>query len=133
MSVTMNAMLARLVAGLLVLVFVGPSVIVATCELTCAVASHHQGTPSSAEVSCHEHQGSSQGVAVNVTSGVLCHESSDVPFAVVDAWLLNSVAVSVPPAASVFFAPPIATRTIARAPERSAPFDPRPAHTPLRV
>jgi hypothetical protein len=128
----MNAMLARLVAGLLVLVFVGPSVIVATCELTCTVASHHQGTPSSTEASCHDHHSSSQGVAVNVTSGVLCHESVDVPFAVVDAWL-NSVAVSVPPAASVFIAPPIATRTIARVPERSAPFDPRPAHTPLRV
>ena len=132
MSVTMNAMLARLVAGLLVLVFVGPSVIVATCEFTCAVAGHHQGTPSSTEASCHEHHGSSQGVAVNVTNGVLCHESSDVPFAVVDAWL-NSVAVFVPPAASVFIAPPIAARTIARARERSASFDPRPAHTPLRV
>ena len=132
MSVTMNVMLARLVAGLLVLVFVGPSVIVATCELTCALASHHQGTPSSTEASCHEHHGSSQGVAVNVTSGVLCHESSDVPFAVVDAWL-NSVAAFVPPAASVFIAPPMATRTIARAPERSASFDSRPAHTPIRV
>jgi len=128
----MNAMLARLVAGLLVLVFVGPSVLVPTCEFTCAVAGHHQGTPSSTEASCHEHHGSSQGVAVNVTNGVLCHESSDVPFAVVDAWL-NSVAVFVPPAASVFIAPPIAARTIARARERSASFDPRPAHTPLRV
>ena len=128
----MIPMVARATAGLLVLVLVGPSVIVATCELTCAVASHHQGTPSATEASCHEHHGSSQGVAVNVTSGVLCHESSDIPFAVVDAWL-NSVAVSVPPAASVFIAPPIATPTIARAPERSASFDPRPAHTPLRV
>jgi len=128
----MIPMVARATAGLLVLVLVGPSVIVATCELTCAVASHHQGTPSSTEASCHEHHGSSQGVAVNVTSGVPCHESSDVPFAVVDAWL-NSVAVSVPPTASVFIVPPIATPTIARAPERSASFDPRPAHTPLRV
>ena len=132
MSVTMNAMLARLVAGLLVLVFVGPSVIVATCELTCAVASHHQGTPSSTEASCHEHHGSSPGVAVNATSGVLCHESGDIPFAVVDVWL-NTVAVSAPPAASVVIAPPIATRTMARAHQRSAPFDPRPAHTPLRI
>ena len=128
----MNAMLARVVTGLLVLVLMGPSVIVATCELTCAVASHHQGTPSSTEASCHEHPGSSPGVAVNATSGVLCHESSDVPFAVVDAWL-NSVAVSAPPAASVVIAPLIAARTIARGHERSAPFDPRPAHTPLRV
>jgi hypothetical protein len=128
----MNAMLARLVAGLLVLVLGGPSVIVATCEVTCAVASHHQGTPSSTEPSCHEHHGSSQGVAVNATSGVRCHESGDVPFAVVDVWL-NSVAVSAPPAASLVIAPPIATRTVARAHERSAPFDLRPAHTPLRV
>jgi hypothetical protein len=128
----MKAMLARLVAGLLVLVFVGPSVVVATCELTCAVANHHQGTPSSTEASCHEHHGSSQGVAVDATSGVLCHESGDIPFAVVDVWL-NSVAVSAPPAASVVIAPPIAARTIARAPERSTSFDPRPAHTPLRV
>ena len=128
----MNAMLARLVAGLVVLVLVGPSVIVATCELTCAVASHHQGTPSSTEASCHEHHGSSPGVAVNATSGALCHESGDIPFAVVDAWL-NSVAVFAPPAASIAIAPPIATRTIARAHERSAPCDLRPAHTPLRV
>jgi hypothetical protein len=128
----MNAMLARLVAGLLVLVLGGPSVLVATCELTCAVASHHSGTPSSTEASCHEHHGSSQGVAVDATSGVLCHESGDVPFAVVDAWL-NSVALSAPPATSLVIAPPIAKRTIARGHERSAPFDPRPAHTPLRV
>jgi hypothetical protein len=128
----MIPVVARATAGLLVLVLVGPSVIVATCELTCAVASHHQGTPSSTEASCHGHQGSSQGVAVNATSGVLCHASGDVPFAVVDAWL-NSVAVSAPPAAAIIIAPPIARRTIARAHERSAPFDPRPTHTPLRI
>jgi hypothetical protein len=125
-------MFARAIAGVLVLVLVGPSVIVATCELTCAVAGHHQGTPSSTEASCHEQHDSSPGVAVNAMSGVLCHESGDLPFAVVDVWL-NSVAISAPPAASVVIAPPIAARTIARVHERSAPFDPRPAHTPLRV
>jgi len=125
-------MLARVVAGFLVLVLAGPSVVAATCELTCAVASHHQGTPSSTEPSCHEHHSPSQGVAVDATSGVLCHESGDIPFAVVDAWLI-AVAVSAPPTAAIVIAPPIPTRTVARAHERSAPFDPRPAHTPLRV
>ena len=128
----MNPMLARLVAALMMLVLVGPSMVAATCELTCAVSSHHQSTPSPMEASCHEHQGPSQGVGVSAANGVLCHESGDLPFAVVDAWL-TTVAVSAPPAAAVVIAEPIATRTVARAHQRSAPFDPRPAHRPLRV
>src|SRR5215208_4958191 len=131
MGVTMNAMLARRVAACLVLILVRPSAVSATCELTCAIGSDHHSTATSTEAPCHEHQGS-QGVAVNATIGVLCHESGDVPFAVVNAWL-NSVAVSAPPAASVVIAVPISTRTFAHAHERHARFDPRPAHTPLRV
>jgi hypothetical protein len=125
-------MFARPIAILLVLVLAGPSVVAATCELSCAIASHHQKTPASTEASCHEHHGSSQGVGVSATNGVLCHESGDLPFAVVDAWL-TAVAVSAPPAAAIVIAPPISTRTIAQAHERRAPFDPRPAHRPLRV
>ena len=107
----MNAMLARIVATLLVLVLMGPSMVAVTCELTCAVASHHQSTPSSTEASCHEHQGPSPGVGVGAANGVLCHESGDPPFAVIDGWL-NTVAVSASPAATVVI---------------------RPAHRPLRV
>ena len=125
-------MLARIVAAWLVLVLVGPSVVSATCELTCALGSHHHSAPESTEAPCHEHQGANQGVGVHADPSALCHESGAFPSAVVDLWL-NSVAVSALPAVSVVLAPPVATRTIARAPERSAPFDPRPAHTPLRV
>jgi hypothetical protein len=125
-------MLARVVARLLVLVLAGPSVVAATCELSCAIASHHQNTPASTEASCHEHHGSSQGVGVSATGGVLCHESADLPFAVVDASLI-AVAVSAPPTAAIVIAPPIPTRTMAHAHERRAPFDPHPAHRPLRV
>jgi hypothetical protein len=84
MGVTMNAMLARMVAACLVLSLVGPSAVSATCELTCAMGSDHHSPPTSAEAPCHEHQGS-QGVAVNatlaccVTSRVMFHSRSSMP------------------------------------------------------
>jgi hypothetical protein len=128
----MNAMLARALASFLVLVLVGPSVVAATCELTCAIASHHHNAPSSTEASCHEHQGANQGVRVHADPSALCHESGDLPSAVVDAWL-NSVTVAAAPATMVVVAPAIATRSMTRAHERRTLFDPRPPHRPLRV
>jgi hypothetical protein len=133
-------MLARAVAGLLVLVLIGPSVVAATCELTCAIARHHamgrhhHDTPSSSEGSCHGHQSSTDGVDVSVSAkpATLCHESGDLPAAVVDAWL-NAVVVSAVPAAVVVIAPPVVSQRIARLHERRTPFDPRPTHRPLRV
>jgi hypothetical protein len=41
----MVSMFARLIAASLVLVLVGPSVVAATCELTCAMGSHHHSAP----------------------------------------------------------------------------------------
>ena len=128
----MKTVAARAVAVLLVMVLVGPSVAAATCELTCAMASHHHGTPSSSAASCHEHQGSEQAAGISARPSSQCHESDDLPTAVVDAWL-TAASVSAVPVATVVIMPPIATRAIARAHERSTPFDPRPAHRPLRV
>jgi multisubunit Na+/H+ antiporter MnhG subunit len=128
----MKTMAARALAGLLVMVLVGPSVVTATCELTCAMASHHHGTASSSAASCHEHQGSEQGAGISAGRSSPCHGSEALPSAVVTTWL-TAVSVSAVPVAVVFITPPITTRAIARAHEHSAPFDPRPAHRPLRV
>jgi hypothetical protein len=125
-------MWSRAIAGLLVIVLIGPSVVTATCELTCAIGRHHHSTPSSSAASCHEHQGATDGVGVGAKPLSLCHESGGLPSAVVDAWL-NAVLVTAIPASEVVIAPPIATRTTAPAHARRAPFDPRPAHRPLRV
>jgi hypothetical protein len=125
----MKAMGSRAVASVLVLVLVGPAVVTATCELTCA---NHHSTPASSTASCHEHQGSAPDVAVSAASSSLCHASVDLPSAVVDAWL-SAVVVTAVPAATVVTTPPLITSTIARAHERRAPFPPRPAPKPLRV
>jgi hypothetical protein len=131
-------MFARAIAALLVLVLVGPSVVTATCELTCAMASHHEmarhdhGTPSSPAASCHEHQGSTRGVGLGATPSSLCHESAELPSAVVEAWF-NTVLATAVPAPTVVITPLVTKGTIAHAHERSAPFDPRPVHRPLRV
>jgi hypothetical protein len=125
-------MVSRVVAALLVLVLVGPSVVTATCELACVMASHHHGTPSSTEASCHEHQGGNQAAGVQPNSVAPCHESGGLPSAVVDAWL-NTILVPIAPAVAIVIALPSTARTTARAHARSAPFDPRPAHRPLRV
>jgi hypothetical protein len=125
-------MLARATAILLVLVLVGPSVVTATCELTCALASHHREAVPATQASCHEHQGSSQGSGVSAKPSTVCHESADLPSAVIDAWL-NSVAVLATSAATVVVAAPLITTSIVRAYDRHTVFDPRPAHRPLRV
>jgi hypothetical protein len=127
----MFSMFARAIAGLLVLVLVGPSVVTATCELTCALDSHHSA-PASTEAPCHEHQGSSQGAGVQAGPSTLCHESGDLPSAIVDAWL-NSVLVVAAPAEAVVVAPAITAASIVPVPERRAFLDPRPPHTPLRI
>ena len=127
----MFRMVARAVAGLLVLVLVGPSLVAATCELTCAMVSHHRSARSSTEAPCHEHQGAT-GVRVQANPSTLCHEAGDLPSAVVDASLTTIVLLAAP-ATTVVVAPVITVTSIVRAHERSAPFDPRPAHTPLRV
>jgi len=128
----MVSMIARAIAGLLVLVLVGPSVVAATCELTCAMGSHHHSAPASTEAPCHEHQGPTQGVAVQAGPSTLCHESGDLPSAIVDAWLHSAIVVAAP-AEAVVVAPAITAASIVRVPERHAVFDTRPPHTPLRV
>jgi hypothetical protein len=125
-------MFARATAILLVLVLVGPSVVTATCELTCALASHHGAAAPATEASCHEHQGSGQGNGVSAKPTTLCHESADLPSAVIDAWL-NTVAVLATPAATVVVAAPLLSTSIAGVYDRHTAFDPRPAHRPLRV
>ena len=127
----MIRMVARAVAGLLVLVLVGPSVVAATCELTCAMASHHRSGPTSPEAPCHEHQGAT-GVRVQANPSTLCHEAGDLPSAVVDAWL-TTIVLPAAPATTVVVAPVITVTSIVRAHEPRAVFDPRPAHRPLRV
>ena len=129
----MNSMLARVVAGLLVLVLTGPSVVAATCELTCALGSHHHDGPAPAEAPCHEHQGTSaEGVKVGATPAAFCHESGDWPSAIIEA-SLNTIVVSSMPMAVVVVALPPAAPTPARGYERRTLFDPRPATIPIRV
>jgi|SRR5687768_16480552 len=125
-------MFARSTAILLVLVLVGPSVVTATCELTCALASHHSDVAPATEASCHEHQGSSQGSGVSAKTYTICHESAVLPSAVIDTWL-NTVVVMATPAATLVIAAPIITTSILREYDRRTVFDPRPAHRPLRV
>jgi hypothetical protein len=128
----MITMFARAIAGLLVLVLVGPSVVTATCELTCAADSHHSSAPASTEAPCHEHQGSDEGAGVQAGPSAICHESGDLPSAIVDAWL-NSVTIVAAPAEAVVIAPAITATSIERAPDRRTVLDTRPQHTPLRV
>lgn len=129
----MTSMLARIVASLLVLVLTGPSVVAATCELTCALGSHHHDAPASSEAPCHEHQGSStDGVKVAAAAAAYCHESGDLPSAIIEAWL-NTTAVSTMPIAVIVIALPDATPAPPRTYERRILFDPRPATIPIRV
>ena len=127
----MISMVSRAIAAVLVLVLVGPSVVTATCELTCAIASHHHDSAESSVSSCHEHQGSS-AAGVSARLSTPCHDSSDLPSAVVDAWL-NSVVVQMAVAAPLVVGPAVTARPIVRSPERRPPSDPRPPHRPLRV
>src|SRR5262245_11747630 len=129
---TMFSMVARLIAASLVLVLVGPSVVAATCELTCALGSHHHSAPASTQASCHEHQGADQAAGVRANPSALCHESGDLPSAVVDAWL-NTVLAVVAPAPALVIAPPVIAASPVRAHDRRTVFDPRPSHRPLRV
>jgi hypothetical protein len=128
----MMTMVARIVAGLLVLVLVGPSVAAATCELTCAIASHHRSAPSPPEALCHEHQTPIQGNTVSTNLSALCHESGELPSAIVDTWLNTAVIATLPAAFTVIARPP-APRSALRAPGRSALLNPHPAHRPIRV
>jgi hypothetical protein len=114
-----------------VLVLVGPSVVTATCELTCAMASHHRSATTPTEAPCHEHQ-DAMGVRVAANPSTLCHESGDLPSAVLDVWL-TTVVLPAAPATTVVVAPVITVTSIVRAHEPRAVFDPRPTHRPLRV
>jgi len=125
-------MFARVIAVLVVLGLTGPAVVAATCELTCALDSHHHGTPSASEASCHGHDSSPQGVGVSAGSGTACHESGDLPSAIMDAALSAHILPSALPATIVFDAV-VESGTIARVNQRCTPFDLRPAHSPLRV
>ncbi len=131
-SVTMFTMFARAIATLLVLVLVGPSVVAAACELTCAMGSHHHNAPASTAAPCHEHQGAEQTAGVRANSSALCHESGDLPSAVIDAWLTTLV-VPATPATTVAVAAALSVTSIVRAHDRSTVLDPRPPHRPLRV
>ena len=123
-------MFARVLAVIVVLALTGPSVVAAACELTCA--SHHHGTPSPAETSCHRHESSTQGSGVNAGSSALCHDSGALPSAVIDA-AVSALAVyaALPPA--IVLAHTVEHETIARVSERGTPLDPPPAFRPLRV
>jgi hypothetical protein len=128
----MVSMFARLIAASLVLVLVGPSVVAATCELTCAMGSHHHSAPASTQAPCHEHQGADQAAGIRANPSALCHESGDLPSAVIDAWLTTLV-VPATPATTVAFAGPFSVTSIVRGHDRRTLFDPRPPHRPLRV
>lgn len=128
----MIPMIARAIAGMLVLVLVGPSVVSATCELTCVMARHHHSAPTPAEASCHEHQGTTQDIGIGANPSPLCHESGALPSAIVDAWLAAAVLPAAPPA-TVVVAPAVTTTSIVRAPDRRTLFAPPPIHRPLRV
>ena len=129
----MNLMLARVVASLLVLVLTGPSVVAATCELTCALGSHHHEAPAPTEAPCHEHQGASNdGVTVTPSAAAVCHESGDLPSAIIEAWL-NTLAVSTMPVVVIAIALPEAAPAPPRTYERRILFDPRPTTIPIRV
>lgn len=123
-------MFARLIAGSLVLVLIGPSVVGATCELTCAMGSHHHSAPASTQAPCHEHQGTDQAAGVRANRSALCHASGDLPSAVIDAWLTTLV---VPATPTVAFGAPLSVTSIVRAHDRRTVLDPRPPHRPLRV
>lgn len=125
-------MAVRIIASVLVLVLVGPSVVATACELTCALAHHHHDTPAPSASSCHEHQGSSENVRVIATPSTLCHDSGDLPSAIINSWL-NSVVVQAAVAAPLVVTPAVTAMPIARSTERRTPFDPRPPHRPLRV
>ena len=126
----MVSMFARLIAASLVLVLVGPSVVAATCELTCAMGSHHHSAPASTQAPCHERQGTDQAVGVRANPSTLCHGSGDLPSAVVDAWL-HTVLAAVAPA--LVIAPTVIVTSPVRTHERRAPFEPPSTHRPLRV
>jgi hypothetical protein len=125
-------MFPRSIAVLLVLVLVGPSVVTATCELTCAMASHHRGAPLSSEAPCHEHEGSSEGAGVSADLSTRCHELADLPSVVIDAWL-NALVVPAAPAPTMVISPVVTTSSFVRAHDRHTLFDPPPTHRPLRV
>ena len=128
----MFTMFARAIASLLVLVLVGPSMVAATCELTCAMGSHHHSAPASTEAPCHEHQGTDQSAGVRATPSTLCHESGDLPSAVVDAWL-HTVLAAVAPAPALVIAPTVIVTSPVRTHERRAPLDLPSTHRPLRI
>ena len=125
-------MFVRVLAVIVVLALTGPAVVAATCELTCALASHHHGTPSPAETSCHGHEDSPQGSGVSQGSSALCHDTVALPSAVIDAAVSAlGVCAALPPA--IVLAHTVGHETIARGSERSTLLDPPPAFRPLRV
>ena len=122
---------ARAVALLVVLALAGPTVAAAACELTCALGSHHHGTSSSSEASCHGHQSSTPGVGLSAGASAACHESGDLPSAIVDAALSTLVLPALP--ATFAFDALVVSGTIARVTQLDTLFDPRPPYRPLRV
>jgi hypothetical protein len=122
----------RVVALLVVVALIGPSVAAATCELTCALDSHHHGTPSNAEASCHGQQAPVPGLAVSAVTTTPCHESGDLPSAILDV-LKHAAAASLLPSAPVLLALPGPGQSASLVVDHRTPFNPRPAHRPLRV
>jgi hypothetical protein len=125
-------MFARVLAVIVVLALTGPSVVAATCELTCALASHHHGTPSPSEASCHGHESSTQGSGVAAASSALCHDSGDLPSAVLDA-AVSALAMYAALPTSIVLAHTVGHETVPGVSERNTPLDPPPAFRPLRV
>ena len=124
-------MFARLTALLLVLALAGPSVAAMTCEVMCALNEHHRSTPTRSESSCHEHNRPVDGVAALANLSTICHESSDLPSAVIDA-VMNADSMLLP-IATTLVAPSPMRPTALRSSDHDQRSDPRPTNRPLRV
>jgi hypothetical protein len=125
-------MLRQAVAWLVVMALAGPSIAVAACELTCALDSHHHGTPSSSEASCHGHQASPDGVGMSASSQTTCHDAGDLPSAILDL-ALNAAAVPSVLPATFAVDTGLAAPTDVRARQHHRRVDSGPANRPLRV
>lgn len=125
-------MLKRAAAFVLVLALAGPSAAAAVCELSCALRAHHHGPPAVSEASCHGHETSTKGVTLTASLYTVCHESGDIPAAVIAA-SLDAAGLSAIPAQTVLLDPLIASRVELRVSKCDTAFDPRPPYRPLRV
>ena len=124
-------MLRHATALIVVLALSGPSLVTAACEFTCAKHAHH-GAGASSEAACHEAQASAHGVSAHASAATPCHESGDMPTAVIGG-SLDALSLATLPADTTVLAPSSTPRRAVRLFDRSASFDSRPSNRPLRV